>query len=149
MQEHFLAGREQDLSELIRSPRSIDLSDAACIGIDPDTYHPDETLDELSVARCASCPVRLPCLAYAMAIEDPAERAGWYGGLGPRERTDVAAALGLAAPEAPSEPALQAVRLRATGLTVGQIAYRLSCSRRTVQRYCRNAAEGSPQTGAG
>ena len=139
--KNFLAGREQELRDLIKHPRSIDLSRAACRGIDPDTYHPDGPLDELSVARCAGCPARMACLAYAIGIEDPGARAGWYGGLGPQDRSALLALVEVEAEPAAAyvsdDAALEAIRLREIGLTVNEIADRLACSRRTVQRYCR------------
>jgi Transcription factor WhiB/Helix-turn-helix domain of resolvase len=123
------AGHHQ-LLRLIANPASINVSQAACIGIDPDVYHPDGDLDDISKARCAACPARTPCLALAFAAEDPTARAGWYGGYGPQHRDEIAAMLDIN-----DSPARKAHRLRAAGLTVNQIAAQLSCSRRTVQRY--------------
>jgi hypothetical protein len=136
--KHFFTGQEHALLDLVTNPKSIDLSSAACIGVDPDVYHPDGPLDELSAARCTTCPVRIGCLALALGAEDPEARAGWYGGLGPEDRSDLAQQL--TAPSTPSapklcDPAAEAARLRASGLTVNQIARRLECSRRTIQRY--------------
>jgi DNA-binding NarL/FixJ family response regulator len=83
----------------------------------------------------------MACLAYAIGIEDPGARAGWYGGLGPEDRSALALALEVeaepAAPHVSHDAALEAIRLRETGLTVNEIAARMTCSRRTVQRYCR------------
>jgi Transcription factor WhiB/Homeodomain-like domain len=123
------AGHNQ-LLHLIANPASINVAQAACIGIDPDVYHPDGDLDDISKARCATCPARTPCLALALVAEEPDARAGWYGGHGPHHRDQIAAELGIG-----EIPADKAHRLRAAGLTVNQIAARLCCSRRTVQRY--------------
>lgn len=119
-----------ELRRLIANPVRIDFSEAACVGIDPDVYHPEDDLDDISKARCAACPVRTSCLAFAIAVEDPSARAGWYGGHGPHQRDQIAVELGIS-----ESPARKAHQLRAAGLTVNQIAAQLSCSRRTVQRY--------------
>jgi AraC-like DNA-binding protein len=144
--EYFFTGQEHELCDLVRHPRSIDLSEAACVGIDPDIYHPDGPLDELSAARCNACPVRIGCLALALQAEDPEAREGWYGGVGPEDRAQIARELNLPTVQACDgiDLAVEAVRLRAAGLTVNQIAAHLACSRRTVQRYCRKGAGTAP-----
>jgi hypothetical protein len=121
---------QQRLRRLIANPAAINVSEAACAGIDPDIYHPRGDLDDVSKARCGTCTVPTACLALALAAEDPSARAGWYGGYGPRQRDEIAAALGI-----DDRPARKALELRAAGLTVNQIAAQLSCSRRTIQRY--------------
>jgi len=57
---------------------------AACRGVDPDIFYPvsDEEAEE-SKAICAECPVRQPCLEYALANR---ERDGVWGGATERER---------------------------------------------------------------
>jgi DNA-binding CsgD family transcriptional regulator len=143
---YFYTGREHELLNLIRNPRAIDLSGAVCAGVDPDIYHPDGPLDEVSAARCSACPVRLRCLALALSAEDPEARSGWYGGLGPEDRSRIANDLAVASASPRSaDRTHEAVRLRAAGMTVDQIAARLACSRRTVQRYCRQPAGASNQ----
>ena len=56
----------------------------ACRGIDPDVFFPvsDEEAEEAK-AICATCPVREPCLEYALANR---ERDGVWGGATERER---------------------------------------------------------------
>ncbi len=138
---HFFVGREQQLRDLIDHPGKHDLHQAACIGTDTDAYHPEDGRpDELSLFRCQGCPARLACLALALRAEDPEARVGWYGGLGPADRDDIAANLRLGANQ-PALPdrAMQAVRLRTAGWTVAEIAAQLACSRRTIQRYLRTA----------
>jgi DNA-binding CsgD family transcriptional regulator len=136
---YFYAGREHELLDLITTP-TIDLSRAACAGVDPDVYHPDGPLDEVSAARCSTCPVRMGCLAVALRAEDPQARSGWYGGLGPEDRSGIAQELAVAsASQLFGDRAREAVRLRAAGLSVTEIAVRLACSRRTVQRYFRKS----------
>jgi AraC-like DNA-binding protein len=146
---YFFAGREPELHGLIthpdRTPLDRQLRAAACRGMDPDAFHPDEGRpDDLVLARCTGCRARLACLALALRAEYPDVRQGWYGGLGPDDRDSVAAALGLEPPEPPEPPtphrAAQAARLRAASWTVEAIATELGCSRRTVQRYLRAAA---------
>ncbi len=60
---------------------------ARCRGIDPDVFHPqsDEEAEEAK-AICASCPVREPCLEYALVVR---EKLGVWGGLTERERRRV------------------------------------------------------------
>lgn len=56
----------------------------ACRGTDPDIFYPvsDEEA-EPAKAICATCPVREPCLEYALATR---ERDGVWGGATERER---------------------------------------------------------------
>lgn len=141
-EQYFFSGREQELRDLIDHPNTYDLGLAACVRTDPDVYHPDKGQpDETSLFRCTGCPVRLACLALALRAEDADSREGWYGGLGPADRDDVAAIIRLE-PCAPTPPerVIEAARLRGSGWTVNQIAAQLGCSRRTVQRYLRIAA---------
>ena len=142
---YFFAGREAELRALIhpsgRTSLDRQLSSAACRGLDPETFHPAVDRPEpADVDRCASCTARLACLAIALRAEDPEMRTGWYGGLGPEDRDNVARALGLDNPNPPApDRAIQAARLQADGWTVDAIAAELGCSRRTVQRYLRAA----------
>lgn len=64
--------------------------------------------------------------------EDADTRQGWYGGLGPGQRQDLAEALQLLpTPAAPPDPRADALRLREEGKSVNKIAELLGCSRRT------------------
>lgn len=139
---YFFAGREQELRDLIDHPAHRNLEHAACAATDPDAYHPEEGQpNELSLFRCNGCTARLACLALALRAEDPDSRAGWYGGLSPADRDDVAAIVQLELPQPPApDRAVEAARLRAAGWTINRIAAHLACSRRTVQRYLRTAA---------
>jgi len=143
---YFFAGHEHELRELVHHPdrKSLDrqFRRAACCGMDPDAFHPDEGRpDDLVVARCTGCGARLACLALALRAEDTDMRCGWYGGLSPDDRDVVVGALGLENPEPPvPDRAVQAARLQADGWTIEAIATELDCSRRTVQRYLRTAA---------
>lgn len=121
---YFFAGREQELRDLIDNTAKCNVDLAACAGADPDAYHPEEGIpSERSLDRCTGCLARLACLALALRAEDPGERVGWYGGLGPADRDGVAAALRLEAPEPPPpDRAVEAGRLRAAGWTVNRIA---------------------------
>lgn len=59
---------------------------AACRGLDPATFHPDdEDVAAVEAARdvCAGCPVRQSCLEHALAVREP---DGIWGGLTARER---------------------------------------------------------------
>jgi AraC-like DNA-binding protein len=144
---YFFADREAELRELIDNsdfkPLNHQLRRAACRGMDPEAFHPNEGRpDVLVLARCTGCPARLACLALALRAEDPDWRSGWYGGLSPDDRDAVAHTLALRRPEPlpESDRASRAAEFRAAGWTVEAIAAELGCSRRTVQRYLRIAA---------
>lgn len=57
---------------------------AACQGVDPEIFYPvsDEEAEQ-ALAICGSCPVREPCLEYALTSR---EREGVWGGATERER---------------------------------------------------------------
>jgi hypothetical protein len=62
------------------------MDDAACRGVDPDLWYPDQGDWNSSRAAkriCRSCPVRLACLAYAVAN---GEAFGVWGGLSSNDR---------------------------------------------------------------
>lgn len=56
----------------------------ACRGLDPDIFYPP-TDDEADAAKavCAECPVREPCLEFALSTR---EAEGIWGGTTARER---------------------------------------------------------------
>ena len=57
---------------------------AACRGIDPDVFYPaDDDPAEDAKAICSLCPVRMPCLEWALATR---EKEGVWGGATERER---------------------------------------------------------------
>ncbi len=57
---------------------------ARCQGVDPEIFHPAEDDDgEAAKAICELCPVREPCLEYALATR---EKEGVWGGFTARER---------------------------------------------------------------
>ena len=57
---------------------------AACRGVEPDVFYPvsDEEAEEAK-AICEECPVRQPCLEYAISNR---EKDGVWGGATERER---------------------------------------------------------------
>jgi WhiB family redox-sensing transcriptional regulator len=57
---------------------------AACRGVEPDIFYP-ATDEEAEVAKavCDACPVRQPCLEYALSSR---ERDGVWGGATEKER---------------------------------------------------------------
>jgi AraC-like DNA-binding protein len=118
------------------------LDQGSCRGIDTNAYHPEVGVPaEDDLARCNNCAANVACVAMALRAEDPEARAGWYGGLGPAERAELADRLGLVTPEpALPERAAQAIQLFNDGWTVNTIASELGCCRRTVQRYLRMPA---------
>ena len=57
---------------------------AACRGLDPDLFFPgDEEPGEAAKAVCERCPVRRPCLEWALATR---EKEGVWGGRDERDR---------------------------------------------------------------
>ena len=58
---------------------------ARCLGADPEIFYPptDPTTAAEAKAICAVCPVREPCLEYAITAR---EKQGVWGGLTERER---------------------------------------------------------------
>jgi hypothetical protein len=106
-----------------------------------DAYFPED--GELppagALALCSSCPVATECLATALIHESRcAERDGWWGGLSPEAREDIAGRLGMqpASAEPDSQcPADIARRLRSENRTIPSIAAELGCTERTVYRY--------------
>lgn len=59
---------------------------AACKGVDPAVFHPeDDDLAAVEAAKdvCARCPVRQACLEHALSVREP---DGVWGGLTARER---------------------------------------------------------------
>lgn len=58
---------------------------ARCRGVDPAVFYPVSDEDEALEAKavCAQCPVREPCLEYAIGVR---EKHGVWGGLTDRER---------------------------------------------------------------
>lgn len=70
----------------IFTPRPAWFDEADCRGLDPALFHPAR--DDYGVMRqarlvCAGCPVRVQCLAHAVAND---ETYGIWGGTSPRER---------------------------------------------------------------
>ena len=62
---------------------------ARCLGADPEIFHPASESDEAAAAAkaiCMVCPVREPCLEYAVTAR---EKQGVWGGLTERERRRV------------------------------------------------------------
>jgi WhiB family redox-sensing transcriptional regulator len=57
---------------------------AACRGVEPDIFYPaSEEEAEVAKAVCGVCPVRQPCLEYALSSR---ERDGVWGGATEKER---------------------------------------------------------------
>lgn len=125
------------------SPSQIlrDLRRAACRGLSPDSYHPDQGQpNDSALERCNDCQSRLACLVLALRSENPGGRCGWYGGLSPSGRDALAASLGIAGPDVLESDFIRAATLRSRGWTINAIASELHCSRRTVQRYLNRSA---------
>jgi WhiB family transcriptional regulator, redox-sensing transcriptional regulator len=57
---------------------------AACQGLDPDIFYPPSDEEAVSAKSvCESCPVRQPCLEFALSVR---EKDGVWGGCTERER---------------------------------------------------------------
>ena len=57
---------------------------SACRGVDPDIFYPaNDEEAEVAKAVCHVCPVRQPCLEYALSSR---ERDGVWGGATEKER---------------------------------------------------------------
>lgn len=57
---------------------------AQCKGLDPEIFHPLEEHEADAAKKvCDVCPVRVPCLEYALAVR---EKDGVWGGCTERER---------------------------------------------------------------
>ena len=70
---------------------------AACASADPDAFFPEQGgSTRLAKAVCRACPVRRPCLEYALASN---EQFGIYGGLTERERRRFGRVMPLELPE--------------------------------------------------
>ncbi len=117
------------------------MTDAACAQVDPELFYPEKG-DTGRVAKqvCAACPVRAECLAFALAR---GERFGVWGGESARVRRALLAARG----EQPArdggarhlqrdvrQRVAQIRRLTEAGLCDRQVADRIGCTQRTVQR---------------
>lgn len=78
-----------NLWDLIEPPAW--MADAACAGVDTETFYPDfKDPDAIRAAKryCHACPVIERCLQYALA--EPVDRAGIWGGMTPQEREQMA-----------------------------------------------------------
>lgn len=63
------------------------MADALCVGTNPDLFFPGRNAKPKDIKKakaiCAQCPVRVPCLVFAV---NGNERWGIFGGTTPRER---------------------------------------------------------------
>lgn len=121
---------------------------AACTDLPPggDAYFPDdgELLPVNALALCRSCPVAAECLATALIHESRSGcRFGWWGGVGPDGREELARRLGIETVPVELDirgPADLARLLRSQNLTIPSIAAKLGCTERAVYRYLANSA---------
>jgi hypothetical protein len=129
------------LVALISDPATTGLrwgSKALCRGRSRDQFFDDEA--EHEPPCCAACPVRVECLATALAHErDDGHRNGWWGGTRPADREVIAEELGLRTRVDVEidlrDPTARARYLRSDNVTIRAIADVLGCTRRTVYRY--------------
>jgi AraC-like DNA-binding protein len=140
---------DQEIKKHIEQIPSDLLSKAACSGCLADEYHPEVGCpSETALSRCDGCPASRACVALALRAEDPDNRVGWYGGLGPGERSTLVRRMGVevafvrGAEENPDlgDRAARAHELWNSGWVINEIATELGCSRRTIQRYLKRVA---------
>ena len=131
------------MSSTVRPPAPGWEDRAACLGVDDDgrdRFHPsvDEKSDandsvtkwrayELARNMCRVCPVTVACLRAALAAETPSSRYGIWGGLSPRQRSEVPAnptshdlLAAVRAALAPSSTEIPAVQVR-TDFSAGEM----------------------------
>jgi hypothetical protein len=121
---------------------------AACADLPSgtDAYFPaaGEPPSASALSRCRSCPVATECLASALIHESHSGyRFGWWGGVEPDGREQLAQRLGIQTMPAELDirgPADLARYLRSQNLTISSIAAELGCTERTVYRYLANSA---------
>ena len=72
------------MTQVLAPPNLTWRQHAACRGLEPEVFYPvSEEQTEEAKAICRECPVREPCLEYALANR---ERDGVWGGATERER---------------------------------------------------------------
>ncbi len=83
-----IADLEHDLARTAGDPdQRTWMVDARCLDADPEAFFPEKGGSTREAKRiCAECPVKEPCLEYALAND---ERFGIWGGLSERERRRV------------------------------------------------------------
>jgi hypothetical protein len=142
---------ESRLAALVSNPIAMSCrweERAACAHLSPDidAYFPDdgELPPAEAMALCRSCPVAAECLATALVHESQdSYRFGWWGGVGPDKRQQIAKRLGIQTLPAEldiREPADLARYLRSHEHTITSIAALLGCTERTVYRYLADPA---------
>lgn len=64
---------------------------ALCSNVSPEIFFPNHGDAREAKRICACCPVKQPCLEYALERDarDPHCNAGIYGGLSPAERAEI------------------------------------------------------------
>ena len=72
------------MTQVLAPPNLTWRTHAACRGLEPEVFYPvTEEQTEEAKAICRACPVREPCLDYALSNR---ERDGVWGGATERER---------------------------------------------------------------
>lgn len=108
------------------------MGEALCAQTDPALFFPEVGGNGTVAKRiCADCPVRIQCETHAQHLEGGSSeqfRFGSWGGRSPKERALVGGERRAARRDR------DAVRLDHRGLTPAEIAERLGCSERTVNR---------------
>jgi DNA-binding CsgD family transcriptional regulator len=110
------------------------MEQALCAQVGPDVFFPevgDSAAARTAKTICTTCPVRAQCQDHVQRLEGGIAqplRHGTWGATTPKER----ALLGGDTPAAVRDR--EVVRLSARGLSISEIADRLGCSDRTVNR---------------
>jgi WhiB family redox-sensing transcriptional regulator len=109
---------------------------AGCRDQDTDLFYPEVGGGTVAKAKqiCRGCPVREPCLEYALQQEDP---HGIWGGLSPSEREELLKLRGpIAAPTCDLEHLLAEPNLTKPAGPTGQYRRCLACTR--ARAWCRD-----------
>lgn len=107
---------------------------AACRGVNPNIFHPDDGDYTLAHTYCDRCPVRADCLTHALTNN---ERDGMWGGRTERARQRMRATAHMAPP--PDERAPRALQLYDDGMPIKDIARRVNAGTPTVTAWLQDA----------
>lgn len=121
------------------------MAEAACRGVDPGLFYPERGAStRVPKSICADCPVKVTCLDYAI---EQGERTGVWGGTSERQRRTIRRERGLTGPPRSvgrKYDRRRIIELRATGMTLKDIADELGCSLEPVARALReNQQDGA------
>lgn len=88
------------LAELLRETDTMEIAETPCSNY-PDAFFPevgqggDSQATQFARSACASCPIVASCADYGIKYE----RYGFWGGLSPRERSEIRRLRGISEPD--------------------------------------------------